>query len=347
MIIVIVLLFILVLFLGLMKLKRMPAIPVLKYHHVNNNPKDAITVSPELFEEQIKSLKKLGYKSIFLSELKNAIHGAERAVAITFDDGFFDNYKFAFPILKKHHFKATIFLNTHFIKEENENNEQKIVQDDFKHAVLQDDFSGFLNWAEIKEMARSGLVEFEPHTHYHRYRFKNSRIKSKVISPEKLDFKLISCFDERPGKGDLIYEAGASLITRAFNPKTGRTESREEYEKRISDEIKLSKDVIEQKLNKTCRYLAWPWGLFNGSCISAAKKLGFKLCLTTFYGSNHFMTGRFKIKRFTPNDDLEQFPEEILRNSYLLSSMCIDNKLYNLLCRRFIKNKLKGILKNG
>lgn len=40
---------------------------------------------------------------------------SKRTVVITFDDGFKDNYKYAFSILKKRSFKVTIFINTNFI----------------------------------------------------------------------------------------------------------------------------------------------------------------------------------------------------------------------------------------
>lgn len=328
----------------------MPAYPVLKYHRVCDEVSDVISISPNLFEEQLVTLKKLGFRSVFLSELKELIYNRrskERVVAITFDDGFFDNYKYAFPILKKHGFKATIFLTTSFIKDALENSAQRVSPDALSDAVLRSDFSSFLNWDQVKEMRSSGIVEFEPHTHFHRYRFMNSTIVSKVIDPAKLDFKVISCFDRPALRGDMVYESGPSIITRAYDPKTGKVEDSHEYLQRVREEIKASKDAIGSKLNKDCLYLAWPWGSFNRKAAKAARSLGIDLLCTTFYGSNHFFTSKDRIKRFTPTADRHKFSEEILRNSFLLPSLCIDDKLYHLLCAKFVRNKLKETCQNG
>lgn len=321
------------------------ALPVLKYHQVNDDNKDVVTIAPELFEKQLIVLKEMGYRSIFLPEFEDCLYNKksipERLIALTFDDGFYDNYKFAFPLLKKHDFVATIFLSTSFIKERSENKDQKVMPEAFKSALLNGNFSGFLNWEQVDEMAESGLIDFEPHTHFHRHRFCKSGILSRVKDPAALPFKTISCFDMAPKRGNAIYRSGASLITRAYNPKIDSAETKNEYMARICDEIRASKDIIEEKFDKNCYYLAWPWGLFNGDSIRTAKSLEFKLLFTTFYGSNHILTPKEEIKRFTPTTDMNYFKEEILRNSYLPSSLCVDNKLYNLFCRRYILKKLK------
>ena len=148
-------------------------------------------------------------------------------------------------------------------------------------------------------------------------------------------------------KGAEVLESGASIVTRAYDPNTLRYETQKDYLQRIDGEIGASKKIIEKKLNKLCECLAWPWGLFNGAALKAARRLGFKLCMTTIYGSNHFMTSKFRIKRFTPSGDPEKFREEIVRNSFLLSSLLIDDRLYAAFSMRFIRRKLKEMEQNG
>ena len=117
---------------------------ILCYHTINKNGK----ITPEIFEENLLSLKKKNYFSASLDYIFNYISGKkelpERIVHLTFDDGYRDNYSKAFPILKKFNFKATVFLITSRV------------------GML-----GYLNWQQIKEMESSGIFSFESHSHTH------------------------------------------------------------------------------------------------------------------------------------------------------------------------------------
>ena len=92
-------------------------VPVLMYHHVDRVPEHAGTfVSPESFERQMEFLKVHHYRVISLSqlihEMKEGRKIPPRTVSITFDDGFLDNFRHAFPTLKKMDFPATLFMIT-------------------------------------------------------------------------------------------------------------------------------------------------------------------------------------------------------------------------------------------
>lgn len=92
--------------------------PVIFYHKIDRLSPDAkirgAFTSPRRFERQMIYLKKLGVNFLTASEM--ARHFAEdgkfppRSIAITFDDGWKDNYTNAFPILQRLGIKATIFL---------------------------------------------------------------------------------------------------------------------------------------------------------------------------------------------------------------------------------------------
>ena len=91
-------------------------VAVLGYHSIieNRTPLSEAELDINKFEKQIKFLKKAGFKSLTLDEMECYMNKeckiGKKSVLITFDDGYLDNYKLAFPILKKYNFHAVIFL---------------------------------------------------------------------------------------------------------------------------------------------------------------------------------------------------------------------------------------------
>ena len=86
---------------------------ILMYHSIRKDPGEThseLVVTPESFEKQLKFLQSKGYKFLTISELLNSKSNQYPRVAITFDDGFKDNYEIAFPLLRKYGAKATIYL---------------------------------------------------------------------------------------------------------------------------------------------------------------------------------------------------------------------------------------------
>ncbi|GAB4571219.1 MAG: hypothetical protein Kow0077_07320 [Anaerolineae bacterium] len=74
-----------------------------------------VSATPEMFEAQLAYIAS-HYHVIGLEDLRQFVaHGASlppRPLLITFDDGFRDNYDYAFPVLKRYGFPAVLFLMT-------------------------------------------------------------------------------------------------------------------------------------------------------------------------------------------------------------------------------------------
>jgi len=98
---------------------------VLNYHRIDdvNNPefdtfRPNVSATPSEFARQIEYIS-LNYRVISIPELVTFIRSGvslpSRSALITFDDGYLDNYTYAYPVLKKFKLQAVIFLATDFI----------------------------------------------------------------------------------------------------------------------------------------------------------------------------------------------------------------------------------------
>lgn len=87
-------------------------LPVLMYHHILPNPKDNLEVSPKAFELQLQYLSQKKYTFLHFKELETLKKLPKKSIILTFDDGYQNNLKYAYPLLKKYHAKATIMLPT-------------------------------------------------------------------------------------------------------------------------------------------------------------------------------------------------------------------------------------------
>lgn len=123
------------------KSKKLPRLIML--HQVDPDlPASGMNMPPAKFEQLLQYLVKEKSTFCFVSELEE-FKEKKNVVAITFDDGFIDNYQHAYPLLKKYGIKSTIYLATQIEGIEK------------------------LNDVQIKEMSSSGLVEFGAHTQHH------------------------------------------------------------------------------------------------------------------------------------------------------------------------------------
>lgn len=88
---------------------------IMKTEEMNNLSEEErkFIIDEKIFNKQMKWMKLLGFKTLTLDEFykwkKGKINLPKRSLLITFDDGLYNNYKYAFPILKKYNLNACIF----------------------------------------------------------------------------------------------------------------------------------------------------------------------------------------------------------------------------------------------
>ncbi|TNH00514.1 polysaccharide deacetylase family protein [Testudinibacter sp. TR-2022] len=159
-------------------------IAVLTYHHLLKNAENryfrqtSTTTSVTAFEQQMALLKQQGYRTISLYDIENYLNGSanfsDKLVSITFDDGLESVYRYAFPILKKYHFNATIF----------------VISSRIKYALQPWDPNQlqFITRTQYQEM--QPLVDLQSHTHFlHRLLRKQPIMLRRSLHNMLVDFR--------------------------------------------------------------------------------------------------------------------------------------------------------------
>ncbi len=153
----------------------MRPIPVLMYHHVNPHKGDTVTVTPDVFEGQMRHLRESGYRALTIDELVSYIAGEtvlkQRAVVVTFDDGWLDNFIYAFPVMKRYNINACIFIVTDWVNNSATDASPSVTVPAHKESksLIRKGRAGevILGWDHIIAMQESGLMEFYAHTRSH------------------------------------------------------------------------------------------------------------------------------------------------------------------------------------
>lgn len=134
------------------------SVVVLMYHGLRKDvsAQNEYVISPSDFESDLKYLKDNGYNTITVSDLtayfENGTPLPSKPVMLTFDDGYYNNYTYAYPLLKKYNMKAII-------------SPIGITIDEYQESKDENPAYAQIDWDDIREMVDSGLVEFQNHTY--------------------------------------------------------------------------------------------------------------------------------------------------------------------------------------
>ncbi len=153
-------------------------IPILMYHAITEDPKriGRFVISKEMLEEDLQYIQKEGYQTVTIDEViryvKNGDTLPENPIILTFDDGYYNNYCYAYPLLQEYEMKAVI---------------SPIGKYSDLYTELSDKNPAYahINWEEIREMMASGLVEFQNHS-YDLHHNTDGRIGAKKKAGESL-----------------------------------------------------------------------------------------------------------------------------------------------------------------
>lgn len=232
-----------------MEVRSASVVPVLMYHSFQVEKDGSIPyVSPEIFAHQMEFLAKNHYNVVGPDKVIAYMTGIEKmpakTVAITADDGYYNFYKNAYPVLKKYNLPATFSIITDRIGT-----------------------SGYLGWNELREMSDSNLITIASHTKSHCW------IPSVSVDKEKL-------WDELAGSKNILEQGLGKSVDFICYPNSGFNDLAKETVKLagykgafatnpakksdINDiyairRIKMSSTSVNPVIlwGKTSRYYAW------------------------------------------------------------------------------------------
>jgi len=234
--------------------------------------------TPKGFETYLKILKGAKAHTYTFSEIleihNQGLHLQTNSCILTFDDGYVDNFYYAFPLLKRFKLKATIFINTLYI----------------------DNDPDYLTWEQIMQMQDSGLVDFELHSHRHMPVFTDNIPIRFAGKDDLMNKELQFLYNNDLRIGDPVFKTRSAysekgiILTESFLKNRDlsaiRFETDEEAEQRITEDVALNKSLIQMHLGKNANFFCWPWGHHSAFGKSVIRKLGVSGFVFTRKGSN-------------------------------------------------------------
>lgn len=262
---------------------------ILSYHEIAQKSEildSNYAVTPAHFEEQIDWLRDNGYHFISVDDILNFRNNAkslpDKAVLLTFDDGYHSVYEHAYPIIKKYNIPTVIALVGSWLLQDD-----KV---DFNRHMI--DRNKFLSQNEIQEMVESGLVEVASHSYL---------------------------FHEGI-QGNPQGNMEPAITTRQWLNDKQMYENEESYKQRVFNDLLQNSSFLEQYTGQKPRVMVWPYGHYNIEARRIAESLGMPVGLTLDDGSNTTNTPLWGLRRIlvegkTTLKDLKL--EMLLRNANL------------------------------
>ncbi|MBR0778151.1 poly-beta-1,6-N-acetyl-D-glucosamine N-deacetylase PgaB [Bradyrhizobium diazoefficiens] len=242
------------------------------FHDVVDRPADLSTdaVTTSTLVQFFDWLKGTGWTAISLDDVSAAARGQhrlpEKAILLTFDDGYKSFYTRVYPLLKAYHYPAVSSLVGSWMEETTDGT---VLYGDKKVPR-----TTFISWDEAREIEASGLVEFASHS-----------------------YDLHHGVQANP-QGNIV----AAAITWRYDPQSRTYEDDAQYEARIRADLTRARAMMESNLGHPPRTMTWPYGRYTGPALDVAKELGFSFALT-LEPEPAYTSDLHAIQRYFPSDN--------------------------------------------
>lgn len=297
-----------------LELRQVPVLHILMYHRVNDD-RDAFfsgSLPTAAFRAQMTYIAK-HFPVVSLEEFSRKglpSNGHKYFVAITFDDGYRDNFLYAFPVLRELGLPATLFLATGYI-ESGELPWHDQVRLAFKLSTQRRLSLGDLGGPEASldspreriQALASALAWLRRLTEKSREAALPELLRSLRVSPPLTLPNIMLSWDEIRRMTQHKVDFGAHTITHPV--LAGLSPGR------LEEEIGGSKRTIEGRLQLPVRHFAYPFGRpfdIGDRAPAIVRQAGFATAATTIWGCNRPGDDPYSLKRFTPwESDLGAF----------------------------------------
>ena len=208
------------------------AVPIIMYHSLlkDTSSSGKFVITPAEFEQDLMYLKEKGYTAIVMADLINYTNSdgnlPEKPIVLTFDDGCYNNYVYAYPLVKKYDMKMVVSVVGSYTeqysvtKEENAN-------------------YSYLTWDRIKELKNSGYAEIQNHS-FDMHTIKEKRNGSKKNKGESTEhYKKAFTEDALKNQRLLKEKAGVNATTYTY-PFGGISNDSVEFLKEMGFSASLS-----------------------------------------------------------------------------------------------------------
>lgn len=229
------------------------------------------------------------WNPVSLQQIVDARAGKGRlppnAVLLSFDDGLKSIYTKVFPLMQAYGYPALFALQTGWLTRVHSGEDVRYQAEQFAEPAPQGEAasaaangaveqaknttvtyngeqlgaSGFVSWAELREMRDSGLASFATHTHdLHR---------GILANPQG---------NQEP-----------AAITRLYLPQAQRYETDQEYHARIRNDLQRSMETIRRQIGVRPTTVVWPYGAYNQETADIARSLGLALSFGLGMDNSH------------------------------------------------------------
>lgn len=259
---------------------------VISYHDIVDS-----TVTPDLpiysqtitrarLIEHFNLLTAGGYQPVSLQQIVDAKAGGQplpdKAVLLTFDDGYRSFYDIVFPLLKLYGFPAVQAVVGSWL-DVPENGRVP-----YGSITLPRD--RFLTWEQVQILDESPLVEIASHTYNLHYGV----------------------------KGNPMGNEQAAAVTSIWNPQSGY-ESEAAYVERIRNDMARTQQQFQTHMGRSPRMMVWPYGASSQATLDIAAEYGMIYTFSLLSAPNQLQSSMSSINRYLIDQETGlQTIEEIL-----------------------------------